>query len=456
MATWTSKQSAAQFASATGKTLARYMNIRYSPVAAGLIFVQALTIDLYVYVGCSQDGGATWIWKQVGLSNSLGAETDTFGFAVDNYNKDIVYTARKSGELMKSVDATSATPTYSIAYQDVLHSPTTPLANIHVPTEDNRNGSIVYIGSAGGFEIPAARYDSNDGWLGISGMNGTIIYHAGVVKVNRWCTVGDDVTIWDGVFTTPYGENTDAGIEFTTFGSVATPVVIDLGVVQPPDSTITIFTTGNESASWGGWIAFSEDNVTWTGYSSLNFTKCSPPVGSTFSIAGYRYIRGFNGSGDRATDFYYGYVTNGLKAGGGPYIEISIDGGNTFTEINPEDVYGSFLSKNIITDNTNRQKIFALAGSSVLAENLYSSVDAGLTWSTLATDLTTPKSIGVLDSDSIYLLQGNAINLSNDNGVTLLNKNGNWSSVMGSAFANPRAMLPVYSGKNISASGVTA
>lgn len=436
--TWISAQTAAQFAIATGKTLSGFVGVRYTITGQNVIYVQALATDGTLYIYCTLNNGVSWTKKSIAVASL----TKPLGFQVSQHVAGRVWTSTDSGKLYYSSNATAAVPTYALLF--TVSGANDPIANILIPYNNNSSDLILWIGGSGN-STPVARYDSNAGWSTVSKSALVGYYTAIGAKVNAWCVVSDARPIWDGVFTTPYGAVTDAGIEFTTSGADPETVVIDLGVIQPIGATISIFTTGNESSSWGGRIRFSVDGITWTGYSPLTFTKCSPPVGSTFAIAGYRYIEGFNGSAARATDFYYGYVTDG-EMPGSPYVKKSVNGGASFSDVTPSSK-GALGFRGIGEYTQDVSRIMALVGTSAVStRDLVETQNSGVSWSIKQSGLVLPVGIGrwPYATTGVYFMQSTVINYSADGGVTILNKNGNWATIMGSAFGNPVQIIPIW------------
>jgi len=309
---WTNTQTATQFQNATGKALSAFIGVRYTIAQQNLYWVQATTTDGYLYIGCTQSNGSSWTWKQVGTT-TVGA---VHGFWVSQHVNNKVFTACGNGELWYSNNANAANPTYTLLA--TILGGSTPLANVHIPYENNPADQEVWVGggASGSGETgytPVARYDGNQGWTcaGISGAG--VQRYTGKIGGNMCDTSGP--SSYTPQFSSAYGSST---YEFSVSGGW---FIIDTGVAQPygaslswsqvPDSTIG---TGVTTFIYG-----SNDLVSWTSlgsdYNTFGTCVTYQTTRTVNNIGGYRYLK-VETAGGHETNYFYFYISNGGTPGG--------------------------------------------------------------------------------------------------------------------------------------------
>ena len=159
---WTQKLSKAAFATATGKTLAAFRNVKGTPAQAGVFYAQALATDDTLYICSTFTNGETWTITFAGWIASLIAASTAvpFGFDVSKHDPLKVWTCAEVGVLKGSVDGGE---TFSTLF--TVPFPVGPINNIEVPYEDNADDSIIYISA------------DQDAWIGLP------VYIIGTVEI---------------------------------------------------------------------------------------------------------------------------------------------------------------------------------------------------------------------------------------------------------------------------------
>ena len=170
---WTNLISASDFASATGKTLAAFRNVKGTPTQAGVFYAQALATDDTLYICSTFTNGEIWTITFAGWIASLIAASTAvpFGFDVSKHDPLKVWTCAEVGVLKGSVDGGE---TFSTLF--TVPFPVGPINNIEVPYEDNADDSIIYIGA------------DQDAWIGLPPYIDGIV-EITAVEANSFCYI---------------------------------------------------------------------------------------------------------------------------------------------------------------------------------------------------------------------------------------------------------------------------
>lgn len=425
--TWRQVVTASAFATATSKTLDHVHNVRATVTLADLIVVLAITTDNYLYLGRTLNGGTTWTWRQVAATSA----SSEYGLWLSQHSSDKVWCAGADGVLYRS---TNLTTTFTVGSLYTVTDGDAPIANIEAPYNDNATDQTIIIGLSGGFAYA----------LGDVVASGTL---------DGTDTIGDELSVtpgqtyaldsttgpWLYVGSDPYAQaytiaiHDTAGAGYTNVCGKdnypsTNPLTWQAEYIPTPPSDIgleyaeIIDATPPEAVPVAGRMLFT------------------PPPGMTSVWVKVGELGDFGDNGGTL-----GYVLREATITNGPLILKSTNGGSTFSDITPDEG-GAVGFMGLTTATLNKNAITALAGAAANSLDLVETTNGGTSWTTRQSAIDTPVAIGgwPYNQNVLYYLDADCIRYSVDRGVTVQDKTGDWASVMGSAFANPRYIVPMW------------
>ncbi len=422
---WKQKLTAAQFATATGKTLSAVRNIKATIAEQNRFYIHALDTEDTLYVGMTANGGDTWTFT------SVGTVTDTevaLGFAVSQHNALKVWSCGADGVLKGSVDGAAS---FSTLYTIV--GATGPINAIEVPYASNPTDQIIYISYVRGSVVPPRSWPftaDEEGWVHD---DFPILSYWGSSRLNL-----DAVSGWNGGWWRYYPS---AGSVIAATGATFSG---------------SYYWPGN--CFWGLRIVYTDESFNLVSGqiggkpSRKTVTVSAPNDGKTVLYFAWEVS---HHSGSPPTWFDDAAIV-GFTMDLGPVLEKSTDGGGSFSDVTPSEGGSSaFCSMEVAT--LDGQTIYALVRDDDTEEHHSVVSDDGAgSWteqsdfnSIAPADADGQASLGAWPSDSsiLYCLQhrdpggtpADMIVYSTDQMATWANKVGDWSSAIGSTWGLVKA-----------------
>lgn len=420
---WDTLVTPADFLAATGKVYGYCANVKYTITEDGRVYVQVITADSYLYIGATGNRGASWYWKQIGVTTS-GAG---IGFAVSQHINTKVLTTCGNGELWYSTDANSVSPTYTLLY--TAPSAAYPMANIEWPYAGNLSDLNVYVGGLALGVAPSNVFHfsgSAEGWTGgvwtsVQGYwppdDQPCLYYFEPLFGNSPVFT----YVMPGTLLAAEGDLFQGYYSAARNGGVYNRIVYSDNTYDRQDIAATGVRTGHTLFS----VAVSAGNA----------------GKAVKQLEHYLYV-GWIGGGHTLDRVSYGFT----GGGGTPYIKKSVDGGSNFTDITP-DSSGTPGASGLLVYLQDASKLYAFVGDNVSASTLTRSVDNGANWNDGATGLDSPRALGLWPWDNVFIygVKNGDIIYSEDDGMTFGSKLGDWATEVG-AFGQGVNVVPYWLG----------